>query len=62
MLERLHDPDAAGAGVTAEAAGDAFFRIGNILITNICRYFPPGNGIGRAHSLAEMAVTALAAG
>ena len=62
MLERLHDPDTARAGILAETAGNAFFRVGDIFIANLGGHFPAGDGIGRAHGLAEMAIPALAAG
>ena len=61
MLERLHDPDAAGAGVAAETAGNAFFRIRYIFVSNLGGYLPPRNGIGRAHGLTEVAIPAFTA-
>ena len=61
-LEGLHDPDTARAGVLAETAGNAFFRVGDIFVTDLGGHFPAGDGIGRTHGLAEMAIPALAAG
>ena len=58
----MHDPDAAWAGVFAETAGNAFFGVGDIFIANLGWHFPAGDGIGRAHGLAEMAVPAFTAG
>ena len=62
MLEGLHDPDAAWAGVPAETAGNAFLRIGDILVAYLGGHLPAGNGTGRAHGLTKMAIPALAAG
>ena len=62
VLKRLHDPDAAGTGIPAETAGNTFIRVGDVFITNSGGHLPAGDGTGRAHGLAEMAIPALAAG
>jgi hypothetical protein len=37
-LERLHDPYTARAGIAAETAGNAFFRVGDIFIPDLGRH------------------------
>ena len=61
-LERLHDPYATGTGISTEAAGNAFLFIGDIFIANFAWHLSSGDGISRAHGLAEVAIPAFSTG
>lgn len=62
---RGHLPDAAGAGVGAEAATDAFVVIGDVLKrsgTGCVGVVGPGDGAGGADGFTQMTVAAGGAG
>ena len=58
--KRLHYPDPAGAGITAESAGNTFFIVGDVFIL-LGLEITAGNGVGGADRLAEMTVPTSAA-
>ena len=61
-LEGLHDPYTAGACILTETAGNTFFRVGNIFVANLRRYFAAGDGVCWTHGFTEVAIPAFTAG
>ena len=56
-LEGPHQPDPAGTGVGAEAAGDALVIVGNIFIVLFIE-LDPADGAGGTDGFTHMTVTA----
>ena len=60
-LKGLHNPYPTGAGIPAEAAGNAFIRVGDVFIAYFGGHLPARDGTGRAHGFTQVTIPALAA-